>query len=96
MAKIWLTRRDRSELEKLVTVYDNARSELRDFCDQLLVDMRDVWGGRSERWQESEPGGEARDRLDEFEEWISEIPEDSPTPNHCPLSEESKQWQRNV
>lgn len=73
-----LTKKEAAEMQKLVDAYDVARSEL----SQVLIDLADEWesecGDESEKWQESDAGEAARERIDTVTGWADEIPEDCP------------------
>ena len=61
------------KLENLAQAFDNAREDLREFLDDITGRWEDETGTRSERWLESEAGGEAQERLQTVIGWQSEI-----------------------
>jgi len=57
------------KLEDLAQSLNNAREDLGEFLDDIVGRWEDEMAERSERWLESEAGGEAQERLQTVIEW---------------------------
>lgn len=71
---IKLTKKQHKELSEAIGAYENACSEL----SQMLTDILDEWQSefdeKSEKWQESDAGQAAREKLELVQSWIDEMP----------------------
>jgi hypothetical protein len=63
------------ELKHLTQAYENARDALSEFLDDVVSRWEEEIETRSEKWRESEAGGEAQERLETITGWRDEIPE---------------------
>lgn len=77
MATCKLSKTERKEIEALISALDEARAALSDKLSDLKAEWEEAFDERSERWQDSEAGEEAKERLDTLEGWVDEI-EDLP------------------
>ena len=75
MATCKLDKEKRQELESLFNDYDRARDILRDALDQVAVEWTDEMDEKSDKWKESEAGGNAQSRLDTIERLRDEFEE---------------------
>lgn len=69
-----LTKKQRNELTKLVEKYEHAKSDLSDALDQLASDWESEFSDKSERWQESEVGQAAQEKIDMVRGWFDDMP----------------------
>lgn len=73
---IKLNAKDRKEIEAALDAYNHARENL----SQLLTDLVSEWesehGKKSEKWQESEAGTAAQERIDAAQSALDELPEE--------------------
>lgn len=74
MANFKLTQDQAGELDTLVGTFESAKSALAEWLEQLAADWEADWDDKSERWQESERGQEARERVDQLRSWFDELP----------------------
>jgi DNA phosphorothioation-dependent restriction protein DptG len=56
-------------LEAIHTALDNQKNEVED----LVSDLQAEWDERSEKWQDSDKGTEAQDKIDELANVADEI-----------------------
>lgn len=75
MTTATLTKAERTELDKLLTDYDQARSALADKLEEIVNKWTDAASDRSESWQESEAGLNAHSRIDSLQAILDELPE---------------------
>ena len=68
-----MNKTDRTELARLTEEASVAIAELSEFMDGKRDDIQEVFDGRSERWQESERGDAAQERISRFEDFVSEL-----------------------
>lgn len=74
---IKLTKREAQQLTELDDAYQSAAFQLQDFLSELLSYWQEQFNDRSEKWQESEAGQEAAERISTVEGWLDEMPEEN-------------------
>ncbi len=75
MATCKLTKSERKELDELANAADNALCVLRHRIAELADQWGEDWNEKSEKWQESDAGQEAQERIDILQNYCDEWPE---------------------
>lgn len=73
---IKLSKKEAADLNRLVTNYETAKTALKDALQNVLDKWVEEFDEKSEKWQESEVGQQAQERIDTLGSWNDEMPEE--------------------
>ena len=71
---IKLTKKQAANLDKLSEAFERAKMALSEALDEIASDWESEIADKSDKWQESEAGQAAQERVDLVRGWFDEMP----------------------